>query len=152
MKDVRTSQACLNRATETCTVDGDCGWGVNGLHSVSSHLSMFDAGESLRPWQGSRARKSLGDKVQLVLENGLPSIWWYEGSGAERRNPCNHSEQMYVLSTKLALHSLEEFSQLTWKRGGALRLMGRAPYQLGDVRNPRSAFCRTLEKGLPSDK
>ena len=35
MKDVRISQACLYRVTETCTVDGDCGWGVNGLHSVA---------------------------------------------------------------------------------------------------------------------
>jgi len=43
--------------------------------AASSHIPMFGAGESLRPWEGSRARKTLGDKMQLVLENELPSIW-----------------------------------------------------------------------------
>jgi len=45
------------------------------LAAVSSHIFMFDAGVSLSPWQGSRVQKILGDKMQLVLENELPSIW-----------------------------------------------------------------------------
>ena len=55
------------------------------LAAVSSHISMFDAGESLRPWQGSRGRKNLDAKVQFVMEIELPSIWWCDGSGGERR-------------------------------------------------------------------